>query len=644
MRPGRLPRRLWDAILIAAAALVAADASAATVTVTDTGDTIAVDGVVSLREAITSINNGANVNADVVAVGPYGTNDQIVFNIPGTGLHTIGPASDLPMITKPVTIDGYTQPGSSPNTLAIGNNAVFAIDLSGVNFSTACHGLQVRADNTTIRGLAIHFCGAPLDIRSATGSKVLGNFLGTDPTGSVIDWPSIAYVLYLENVTNSTIGGTAPADRNLISGGADGGGIFINAFAPSFSSGNVVQGNYIGTNAAGTAIPPNPGSQAQVVGILVGVNGTNNLIGGAAAGAGNLISGNLDNGVVLGGSGNASNVVQGNRIGTDATGTTPVPNGTISNGGSAISVSGNNNIIGGTAPGAGNVIANTLGSCASCQGHGSGVVVFVGTGHTIRGNSIYSNGGLGIDLKDDGVTANRNCNAGFGPNNLQNFPVLTSAFVAGTSTRVTGTLNSKPSTTFQLDFYSSAACDPSGNGEGQTYLGSATVPTDASCNGSFDVTVPVAASAQGRVTATATDPGGNTSEFSACIPLGALLHTVTPCRVVDTRGPAGPYGAPSLAAGANRTFVFAGQCGISATALAVALNVVAVLPTDGPGFLTLWPGGTPQPLAATMNYNLGKIRANNAIIPLGSLGDLAVHCGQGTGTVDVVIDVNGYFE
>src|SRR6266851_7327692 len=106
MRPGRLPRRLLDVILIAAAALVAADASAATITVTGTGDTVAVDGAVTLREAITSINNAANVNADVVAVGPYGTNDQIVFNIPGTGLHTIAPTSNLPNITKPVVIDG----------------------------------------------------------------------------------------------------------------------------------------------------------------------------------------------------------------------------------------------------------------------------------------------------------------------------------------------------------------------------------------------------------------------------------------------------------------------------------------------------------------------------------------------------------
>jgi hypothetical protein len=75
----------------------------------------------------------------------------------------------------------------------------------------------------------------------------------------------------------------------------------------------------------------------------------------------------------------------------------------------------------------------------------------------------------------------------------------------------------------------------------------------------------------------------------------------------------------------------------------VALNVIAILPTS-PGFLTLFPGGTTVPLTSTINYNPGVVRANNAIIPLGSLYDLAVHCGQASGTVDMVIDVNGYFQ
>lgn len=635
----RRPRRLLGAILIAGAgaALAAAEAPAATITVTSTGDAIAVDGVVTLREAITSIDNGADVNADVVAVGPYGTNDQIVFNIPGAGVQTIAPASNLPFVTKPVVIDGYTQPGSIPNSLAVGDNAVLKIDLSGVN-NPSIIGLSIRTSNATVRGLAIHGCGAPLDIRGGSGNKVLGNFLGTDPSGTAVDWPSIAYVLYLEDVTNNTVGGTSPADRNLISGGQLGAGVFINTNSGT-STGNVVLGNYIGTNAAGTGALPN------FTGILVGVNGSNNTIGGTAAGAGNLISGNLYHGVYLSPLSSASNTVQGNLIGTDATGSAALSNGSTILGSAAIVVSGNNNLIGGTAPGAGNVIAFNLGApySSTVQGHGEGVVVFNGTGNTIRGNSIYSNAGLGIDLKDDGVTANDPCDTDFGPNNIQNFPVLTKAVVVGSSTRVIGTLNSQASTTYQLDFYSSDACDPSGHGEGQTYLGAATVPTDASCNASFDVTLPVAANPQGRVTATATNPGGSTSEFSACLPLSATYDTITPCRVVDTRNPAGPYGGPALAANADRTFVLAGQCGTPADTRAVALNVAVTLSSTG-GDLRLYPAGTALPLVSAINYNAGQTRANNAIIPLGAGGSLTVHCDQPSGTVQVIIDLYGYFQ
>src|SRR5512141_1584822 len=299
-------RRAWrflDAILIVGAALAAADAPAATITVTSTGDAITVDGVVTLREAITSIDNGANVNADVVPVGAYGTSDQIVFNIPGTGLQTIAPASNLPFITKPVIIDGYTQPGSSPNSLAVGDNAVLKIDLSGVNNGSII-GLSIRTSNATVRGLVIHLCGAPLEIRGGSGNKIIGNFLGTDPTGSFVDWPSIGVVVYLEDTSNNTIGGTAPADRNLISGGRLGGGIEITGLS-SNSNGNLVQGNYIGTNAAGTA------SLLNIMGVIVGVSCHANVIGGTTAGAGNLISGNLNYGVYLG-SFTSTSVVQGN--------------------------------------------------------------------------------------------------------------------------------------------------------------------------------------------------------------------------------------------------------------------------------------------------------------------------------------------
>jgi hypothetical protein len=113
--------------------------------------------------------------------------------------------------------------------------------------------------------------------------------------------------------------------------------------------------------------------------------------------------------------------------------------------------------------------------------------------------------------------------------------------------------------------------------------------------------------------------------------------------VADTRDPVGPFGGPALIAGQERTFGIADRCGIPPGARAAALNVTVVLPTAA-GYLTLYPGGSSLPLASTINYRAGQIRANNAILPLAPDGTLAVFCGQGSGTANLIIDVTGYFE
>ena len=123
-----------------------------------------------------------------------------------------------------------------------------------------------------------------------------------------------------------------------------------------------------------------------------------------------------------------------------------------------------------------------------------------------------------------------------------------------------------------------------------------------------------------------------------------MFYTLTPCRLIDTRGPAGPYGQPALAAGADRNFPIINQCAVPPDAIAVSLNVAVVQPTTGPGFLTFYPGGTTLPLFSTLNYKAGQIRANNAIVTLGAAGDLLVHCGQGSGTAHLVVDINGFFK
>ena len=124
---------------------------------------------------------------------------------------------------------------------------------------------------------------------------------------------------------------------------------------------------------------------------------------------------------------------------------------------------------------------------------------------------------------------------------------------------------------------------------------------------------------------------------------GRVFSTVTPCRVLDTRNPDGPFGGPALAAGGSRTFAIAGQCGIPSNALSVAVNVTVTAPTSG-GFVTVYPGGSPVPPTSTINYSAGQTRANNAVISLGPSGDITAACGQPSGTVQFILDVTGYFQ
>jgi hypothetical protein len=212
------------------------------------------------------------------------------------------------------------------------------------------------------------------------------------------------------------------------------------------------------------------------------------------------------------------NLVQGNTIGLNVNGAA-APNLTQ---GVTLFTGAHANTIGGTAPGASNIIASNS---------SAGVALYDATtiGNAINQNSIFSNGALGIDLANDGVTPNDNCDGDSGPNNLQNFPVLTSASFAGGNVTLSGTLNSTASTTFRLEFFSNATCDSSGNGEGQIYLGSAIVTTAPNCQASFGALIFPLASGQTSVTSTATDPNGNTSEFSGCVQVtGAPTPTPTP--------------------------------------------------------------------------------------------------------------------
>jgi hypothetical protein len=123
----------------------------------------------------------------------------------------------------------------------------------------------------------------------------------------------------------------------------------------------------------------------------------------------------------------------------------------------------------------------------------------------------------------------------------------------------------------------------------------------------------------------------------------APFFSVDPCRLIDTRQAAGPLGGPALVGNTTRVFAVAGNCNIPPTARAISVNLTVTQPT-ALGFLTLFPGGATAPATSTINYSAGQTRANNATVLLGAAGDLSVFCGQGGGTAQLIVDVNGYFE
>ena len=136
--------------------------------------------------------------------------------------------------------------------------------------------------------------------------------------------------------------------------------------------------------------------------------------------------------------------------------------------------------------------------------------------------------------------------------------------------------------------------------------------------------------------------GGNASTYLVRYSSAASFYTMAPCRLVDTRNPNGPLGGPSLAPGATRSFALTGACGLPASAASVSLNVTIAGPTSS-GYVTVFPGGEGIPSSSSLNYRAGQVRANNAIVPLGTGGTLSVYCSPSS-SVDVILDVNGYFQ
>ena len=504
------------AIALASALLAPAAAAAATFVVdndSDAPDHTLGDGVCyvfgggcTLRAAIEQAN---------ALPGPH----TIQFDFSGAPT-TISPGTSLPSIAAQVTIDGYAGGTGAPNTLATGHDANIRIRLDGANISGAANGLTFLwgSNGSAVRGLAVtRFSWYGVNISGTVSNvTIAGNFIGTDGSGTGGDetgalangFPAIEIA---NNAADITIGGSTPADRNLIVGAANSTGIRL-----THASGTTVRGNYIGTDRTGTS------QRGTQTGIDVSRTENTTAIMGNVIGAG-------QGGVRIANGVNNVHILA-NRIGVGADGAANIggtQNGVhITNGGQSAA-----------SPAHITVEGNTIAHWAL---HGIYAQRVGNTAPALRylrftGNSIFGNGTLGIQLANSspaegiapGSPAPANVNAG------QNPPAIQSAASGAGGTAVQFSFAGAPGTSQTLEVFANTACHASGWGEGRTYLGQVVIATDAGGNYTGSAIVPPApVGAWLTMTASSEAPAGQyeTSEFSQCAQIQA-------------GGPAGPSGA-----------------------------------------------------------------------------------------------------
>jgi hypothetical protein len=516
----QLTRKFFFPILFSLAILISLSISAQAAIYTVTSD--ADSGPGTLRDAITQANASAGVA------------DAIEFNIGGGGVRTINLLSPLPVINgagggSALFINGYSQPGSSVNTLPVGSNAVINIELNGAGAGAAI-GLRCAGTGPDafcqIEGLVINrFQEGGIRIDATASGLVNGCFIGTNAAGTAA-LGNINYGILFLDSSNAGAGANffgTNAGRNVISGNSGTGvtisdtaqfiginsnligtdktgtldvgntshGILIANSDSNQIAGNVISGNngsgvtiqqdfgftasfnslisnFIGVNANGNTALGNNGS-----GVLV--QGAANSIGSNLAAESNVISGNGANGISISTNFATGNSVLGNRIGVGTNGTTSIPNFDngiqISNSAAGNTIGDPNGVTLGAAPactGACNIIANNGNALSTGARAGIYLDSTAGAGNALRANSIFNNTGLGIDLQATGATANDLNDPDTGANNQQNKPVINTA---NTSGFISGTLNSTAGTTFAIDFFRNSLPDTALTSEGRTYIG-----------------------------------------------------------------------------------------------------------------------------------------------------------------------------
>jgi parallel beta-helix repeat protein len=516
-------------------------------TVTTTTDS----GPGSLRDALTQANVASDLDTIVFAVGAPGTLAHIQLDSP------------LPAVTSPIDIEGATQGGT-------GYGGAPIVWLDGGNGQSAglpaWPGLQIQGGDSILRGIAFTGFNGAVSLTGGANDLVQGCSFGFDPTAANPNFShtNADYAILVRN-DGSTVGGTNPGEANVI-------GFNNNEGIEVKGSHATIVGNRIGVDATGT-IAMNNGNDGILLDGASDVTLASNVI---AANYGNGIDlrnstnvqilqndigidpahqlstlGNSDDGIIISDVTPTANntpqiLLQGNHIASNSgdgvrlhaaggvkivgnvigyDGADPDTGALFGNHGDGVGLenASSDNQIGATTAGDGNTIA---------YNSSAGVAIYAqdppaqnGVHNAIQGNSIHDNSSLGIDLGEraqlgpdftyDLLGPTGNDSAGHaGPNRYQNFPVLDSAARHGLDVTLQGALTADPNSDYTVDFFANRAASPTGYGEGELYLGTVTVHTDASGVASFTATFHDVPAQYGVFTATATDLAGNTSEFS----------------------------------------------------------------------------------------------------------------------------------
>lgn len=495
--------------------LVSMVANAADFTVTTTNDA----GAGSLRQAIADANTTPG-------------RDRVVFAIPGTGLRVIRPSTSLPVITDPLEIDAYTQPGSSPNTMLERDNAGRRIELNGV--VSGGNGFTIRTSDSVIRGFAIRKFGNAISLEGSS-NLVVGNHLGTDTAPMLFSSYTNAdagngrgiFIGSGVEICCNTIGGGERAARNVIAGNS-GNSISIGNGTPLVSSTRIL-GNFLGVDSSG--IRPSVYQNNTTLSLY---NVADTIIGGLEEGAGNVFASGPGLGSITFHQSYTTAIIRGNRIGIGADGITRLPN---VNWGITISAFGtvDNPILHVDTIIEGNVIAY-------CDQAAVGVREFdnLSTGIrtssdriTISKNRMFANAtnapssstSLSIFL-GSALNTNDSLDLDVGANNRQNYPEFVSATFVGDSFIVSGFLDSAPLSDYRLEFFGNSVPHSSGYGEGEVFLGELEVNTDTSGHADFQMVFPASIQFHSYLSATATSMDGSTSMFARTFQARSFVEPV----------------------------------------------------------------------------------------------------------------------